>query len=206
MLGSIGSTVRGQEDTENLWIRHIGGGIAGGISSATVLGVIGLAVSGTPYLWTCAVIGAVATLASLRAVGCLPWLDQLQVCRQVPSSWRLTMNPGRRAWLYGFQLGLGVVTYLWAKSVYVLIAIAMFDITTGLVAFAVFGLTRTASVAVIDVTARRTRFQQLPDVLPGAGQGVRLLESYALAAIAGYLLMEAAGMAGLQRVTAGVWR
>jgi hypothetical protein len=94
--------------------------IAGGLLSATVLGLLSGLTTPLPSPWRHAAIVAVAVLGPLRELG-LVRLRLPQNARQIPQD-VLRRNLRRGAAQFGFELGTGVRTYVSSSAPYVLAA------------------------------------------------------------------------------------
>lgn len=92
--------------------------LAGGLLSATTLGLLSGLSAPLPERWRFVGIVAVAVLGLLRELGLVP-IRLPQNARQVPQD-VLQRNLRRGALQFGFELGTGVRTYVSASAPYVL--------------------------------------------------------------------------------------
>src|ERR1700704_1964686 len=105
-----------------LWV-HVLSYLGGAAVLGGLLGALGVGVrAGMPlYVGRSTVLlitGIAGMLYGLRELELLH-VPSPKVSRQVPAKWRLMLPPKPLAFLYGFELGIGVTTYVTATTFYV---------------------------------------------------------------------------------------
>lgn len=157
MVGTILPVVYGARDRGHRSLAHWVHALASVFGAALfgfALGSLGQATRITPET-AYAVTFSVAAGYVLRSLGLLR-LPAPERSKQVPASWRAKLSPSAMASSYGAALGIGVLTHIWALSVYpilVWVTLGSNPIASAL-AWSAFGLGRALRVILIE---RRTQ-------------------------------------------------
>lgn len=156
MVGSIlpvvyGARQRGEAATAH-WIHLVASVVAAGAFGA-VLSTAGNLIGLDPPIGA-GIAGLVAAAYVLRALDVFR-TPAPERSKQVPARWRVTLPPNLTAALYGGTLGVGVLTHIWALTMYpiliwILLATGPME---GAIVWAAYGLGRALPVMVIE---RRT--------------------------------------------------
>jgi sulfite exporter TauE/SafE len=147
MVGTIGPIVYGERKSGKLpitlWI-HTLGYVSGGTSLGLLLGVIGAALSRSIFPGHILLItGFVGLILSARDLDLLS-VPVPQFRKQVPPKWLIVFPPRFTAFLFGAVLGSGVLTYIAASTLYLVVLWVTLSGSPliGALGMAVFGLGR----------------------------------------------------------------
>ena len=156
MVGSIlpvvyGARQRGNRATAH-WI-HLGGSVLAAAAFGACLAAAGDVIGLSPALGA-GIAASVAAAYVLRALD-LVRIPAPERGKQVPAAWRVTLPANLTAALYGGALGVGVVTHIWALTMYpILTWVALGTLPIGgAIVWSAYGLGRALPVMVIE---RRT--------------------------------------------------
>jgi sulfite exporter TauE/SafE len=198
MVGTIlpigyGERAQGRQPT-SLWI-HALGNVTGAVGLGLVLGEIGqLATRARDRpgmtLLALGVTGGVAFLYSLREFG-FAALPIPQFKRQVPARWRLELRPRIAAWLYGLELGAGLMTFVVVSTFYVAALWSVFAASPwiGAATMGAFGFGRALPVVLIGLRLERVeQTAVLTQFLSHWEKVVHLVNGLALGFLGSYLL------------------
>jgi cytochrome c biogenesis protein CcdA len=157
----------------------------GGIATFAGLSALGAALQGGGAALGAGVAIAVVA-AALDGLGA-PVTPQLR--RQVPEAWRRVLPLPLAGFLYGILLGLGFTTYVLAFALPALaaIAVAVADVSLGLVLGVAFGVGRALPIVVLAPLAGTgvgARAIALMAERPALLRGARLADALALAGVA----------------------
>jgi cytochrome c biogenesis protein CcdA len=135
-----------------LWI-HLLSYVFGSIFIGAVLSVVGEVLKtvfpqlGKLYLLL-AVTGGVGLIYGLKEIGLLQ-IPIPRTYRQVPSKWRLTLPTKLLAVFYGFELGMGITTYVTVTTFYVVIVWVLLNANSlsGMLVMSFYGIGRALPLA-----------------------------------------------------------
>lgn len=144
------------------WVTSAGiytiGSVIGATATGTFFGLVGVLMSTVDLTISASVIFLVSLLYSLHELKIisLPYIERK---KQVPLSWRSKFHPYISSGLYGFLLGMGIVTFIPTTSFHVLILTTVFSGSMGysISLFAIFGITRTLPFWLVSKTVTGTK-------------------------------------------------
>jgi hypothetical protein len=176
---------------------YVIGAVVGGVTLGGVAALLSLAASGTgpPGLWAAAAACLLAALVDGGAFG--PVLPLLR--RQVDDRWLARYRPWAYAAGFGWQIGVGVATYLMTTGVLVVAALGVLsgraDVALSL--GALFGVARGLTVFATAPASTPARLRAVHSRIDRMGSAVRAAMIAVLAGVAVVAGLAAGGTLGL---------